>query len=273
MIDAHQHIWAIGRNGCTWPTEAEEPIFRDYGLDDFEAVAAPLGVSRTVLVQSQEDARDTEWLLGIADAAPGVAAVVGWADLAEPDAPARVAVLAGRPKLRSLRPMVQDRPPDWYDDTALEPGLGALADHGLRLDALVRVPHLAALDRLAGRMPKLPIVIDHAAKPRIDAEDGFAEWHSAIAPLGARANVFCKLSGLLTECGEAPAEAVQPYIAAILELFGPERLMWGSDWPVLELASTYADWLDLARASVPEEMHAAVFSGTAARFYSLGETP
>ena len=273
MIDAHQHIWAIGQNGCVWPTRAEEPIFRDYGLDDFGAVAAPLGVTRTVLVQSQEDPRDTQWLLGLADAAAAVAAVVGWANLAAPDAPAQVAMLAARPKLRSLRPMVQDRAPDWYDDLALEPGLDAMADHGLRLDALVRVPHLAALDRLAGRMPALPIVIDHAAKPRIGAEGGLAEWHSAIAPLSARANVSCKLSGLLTECGEARAEAVQPYIAAILELFGPDRVMWGSDWPVLELASTYANWLDLAHSGVPAAVHEAVFAGTAARFYGLGEAP
>jgi L-fuconolactonase len=271
MIDAHQHIWTLGQNGCVWPTQAEEPIFRDYGLENFEAVAMPLGVTRTVLVQSQEDARDTEWLLEIADAAAAVAAVVGWTDLAAPDAAEDVAALAARPKLKGLRPMVQDRAPGWYDDPALEPGLNAMAEHGLRLDALVRVPHLAALDRLARRMPGLPIVIDHAAKPQIGAHDGFAEWQSAIAPLSERANMFCKLSGVLTECGEAPAEAVEPYLRAILDLFGAERVMWGSDWPVLELVSTYADWLDLARANVPDTAHEAVFGGTAARFYGIGD--
>ena len=271
MIDAHQHIWTLGRNGCTWPSEAEGPIFRDYGWADFEAVAAPLGVTRTVLVQSQEDARDTRWLIEIAEAAPAVAAVVGWADLAAPGAAEDVAALAARPKLNGLRPMVQDRSPDWYDDPALEPGLHAMAEHGLRLDALVRVPHLAALDRLAGRMPGLAIVIDHAAKPRIGADDGFAEWHSAIAPLSGRPNVFCKLSGLLTECGEAPAEAVEGYIRAMLDLFGAERVMWGSDWPVLELVSSYTEWLDLARACVPAAAHEAVFGGTAARFYGIGD--
>ena len=270
MIDAHQHVWTLGRNGCTWPTEAEGPIFRDYGFDDLRSEAMGRGVTRTVLVQSQENARDTEWLVDIAEADALVAAVVGWADLAAPDAADRVGALAARPKLKSLRPMVQDRASDWYDDPALEAGFAAMTKQGLRLDALVRVPHLAALDRLAQRMPDMAIVIDHAAKPRIGAVGGFEEWHAAIAPLATRPNVFCKLSGLLTECGAAPPEAVERYVGAILALFGPERTLWGSDWPVLELVSTYGDWLELARAWVPAEAHSDVFECTAARFYGIG---
>jgi L-fuconolactonase len=269
MIDAHQHVWQLGRNGCVWPTAAEEPIFRDYGLADFRAVAGPSGVARTVLVQSQEDARDTAWLLDLAEGDDAVAAVVGWADLGASDATTRIAALAARPKLKALRPMVQDKAADWYDEPALEPAFAAMMDHGLRLDALARVPHLAALDRLAARFPRLAIVIDHAAKPRIDAAEGFAEWHAAIAPLAARPNVFCKLSGLLTECGGAPAGAIEPYAYAILELFGAERTMWGSDWPVLELATGYGEWLSLAQAYVPVAAREHVFERTAARFYRL----
>jgi L-fuconolactonase len=271
MIDAHQHVWQLGRNGHAWPTEAEAPIFSDYGLADFSAVAAPCGVARTVLVQSQENAIDTDWLLDLADADDRVAGVVGWADFGAPDAPARIAALAARPKLRALRPMVQDKAADWYDDPALEPALTAMAELGLRLDALVRVPHLAALDRLAARFPQLAIVIDHAAKPRIPVQDGFAEWHAAIAPLAARPNVFCKLSGLLTECGNAPPGAIEPYAFAILELFGPERTMWGSDWPVLELAASYGEWLEIAQHCVPAADREQVFKRTAARFYGLEE--
>jgi len=273
MIDAHQHIWALGRNGCAWPTEAEGPIFRDFGLVDFQAEAAPHGVTRAVLVQSQEDPRDTEWLIEVAGDEPLVAAVVGWTDLAAPDAPEHIAALAARSKLKGLRPMVQDRAADWYDDPALEPGLRAVVEHGLRLDALVRVTHLASLDRLALRMPELPIVIDHAAKPRIGADGGFGEWHSAIAPLATRRNVFCKLSGLLTECAGAPAEAIEPYARSILHLFGPGRAMWGSDWPVLELASTYGEWLNLVRTLVPIAAQKDVFGRTAARFYGVEQAP
>jgi len=269
MIDAHQHVWQLGRNGHAWPTEADGPIYRDYDLADFRAEALPHGVTRTVLVQSQPDTRDTEWLLGLAEADKLVAGVVGWADLEAPEAPARIAALAARPKLKALRPMVQDLAADWYDDPALEPAFAAMVEHGLRLDALVRVPHLASLDRLAARFPQLAIVIDHAAKPRIDAEEGFAQWHAAIAPLAARPNVFCKLSGLLTECGRAPPEAIERYAAAILELFGPERTLWGSDWPVLELAGRYGEWLSVAQACVPATAHEEVFGRTAARFYGL----
>ena len=269
MIDAHQHIWAFGRHGCTWPTAAEEPIFRDYSLDDFRREALPHGVTATVLVQSQEDDRDTGWLLDVAAGDDTVAGVVGWADLTAPSAPQRVAELALRPKLVGLRPMVQDRASDWYDDPALQPAFRAMADNGLALDALVRVRHLPSLERLPERNPKLPIVIDHAAKPAIDRANGFAEWREAIAPLAERPKVACKLSGLLTECGTAPPQAIEPYVDAILGLFGPERVMWGSDWPVLELVSNYGDWLAMARRMVPEGAHEAVFGGTAARLYGL----
>ena len=269
MIDSHQHIWSIGRHGCAWPTAAERNIYRDYSLDDFRREALRHGVTATVLVQSQEDDQDTDWLLDIAAEDDLVAGVVGWADLSAPDAVQRIARLAARPKLVGLRPMVQHRESDWFDDRALEPSFGRIAEQGLRLDALVRLQHLAALDRLASRVPQLQIVIDHAAKPVIDSTDGFEVWRNAIAPLAERRNVSCKLSGLLTECGDAPAQAIEPYVESILDLFGPERVMWGSDWPVVEMVSTYGEWLAIARRLVPQSAWEAVFGGTAARFYGL----
>ena len=269
MIDAHQHIWKIGSNGCTWPTAAESAIHRDTSLDDFRREAVPFGITSTVLVQSQENDRDTDWLLDVAAEHELVAGVVGWADLAAPDAVQRIEELAARPKLVGLRPMVQHREADWYDHPALEPGFAAIAEHGLRLDALVRMQHLAALDRLAARFPRLQIVIDHAAKPIIDGPGGFDSWRDAIVPLAERPNVSCKLSGLLTECGSAPARAIEPYVETMLALFGPERVMWGSDWPVVELISTYGEWLAIARRLVPQPAHEAVFGGTAAHFYGL----
>lgn len=266
MIDAHQHIWQIGEHGCTWPTAAEGPIFRDYSLDDFRAAAQPHGVTATVLIQSQEDDRDTDWLLAVAKQDETIAGVLGWADLRDLE---RISALASRPKHVGLRPIVQHREADWYDRSQLEPGWRAMIEQGLRLDALVRVQHLASLDRLAARHPGLPIVIDHAAKPEIDSPEGYQRWHEAIGPLVERPNVYCKLSGLLTECGTAPAEAIEPYVGAILGLFGPDRVMWGSDWPVLELVSNYGDWFSQARRLVPEAAHEAVFGATAARFYGL----
>jgi L-fuconolactonase len=167
--------------------------------------------------------------------------------------------------------MVQDRPADWYDDPGLAPAFQGMSEHGLKLDALVRVQHLASLDRLALRWPRLAIVIDHAAKPAIEEPYGYSRWYDAIAPLAERANVSCKLSGLLTECppDRRQPEVLAPYVDALLDLFGPDRLMWGSDWPVLNLAGEFGEWLGMARMLVGEAAHRAVFEQTALRFYGL----
>lgn len=264
MIDAHFHIWSLERPECAWPTAADGVLHRDYGIEEYEAVARPLGVSGAVLVQTQESGADTEWLLDSAAHQPFVKAVVGWADIARAD----MAALAVKPKLAGLRPMVQHRAADWYDDPARAAGFAAMAEHGLSLDALVRGEHLPSLDRLAQCHSDLAIVIDHAAKP-VFAADGLEAWRTAIAPLAERPNVWCKLSGLLTELGDRPAESLQPVVETILDLFGPDRVMWGSDWPVLTAVSDYESWLGLARNLVPEAHREAVFAGNAARFYRI----
>jgi L-fuconolactonase len=272
MIDAHQHFWRIGANGCVWPTPDLAAIHRDAGPDELKAIAAPLGVDGSVLVQSQPDDRDTDWLLDLAGHEPFVLAVVGWADLEAPGAPERIRALASRPKLKGLRPMLQDLPDDWILDPALEPAIAAMLAGGLRLDALVRPRHLPGLAAFARRHPGLPIVIDHAAKPDI-AAGGLDPWREAIAALAAAPQVCCKLSGLLTEAGEqAGTGAIEPYVAHLLAAFGHERLMWGSDWPVLELAGRYADWLGMCRelvGSCGDGAEAWVFDGAARRFYAL----
>jgi L-fuconolactonase len=267
LIDAHHHVWSLARPECRWPTAADGILHRDYPLAAFKQVANEAGIEGAVLVQSQESDADTGWLLALA-ADPIVIGVVGWADLHASAAPRRIAALARQPKLAGLRPMVQHRAADWYDDAALDPAFDTIEAAGLTLDALVRVEHLASLARLARRRPGLRIVIDHAAKPAIDQSNGFESWRQAIVPLADQPNLRCKLSGLLSEKGHAPAEAVVPYILAVLELFGADRVMWGSDWPVLEASGGYADWLALARDTVPERDHRAVFGGTAHAFYA-----
>jgi L-fuconolactonase len=262
MIDAHQHVWRIGANDCSWPTAADAPIHRDFLPEDWRALAAPLGVTGSVLVQSQESARDTEWLLELTAAHDFILGVVGWADLK-----AGTAWPVNR-WLKGLRPMVQDCAGDWLDDPALDPALQAMAEQGLVFDALIRPRHLASLERLARRHPRLQIVIDHAAKPDITG-GGLGDWRETMERLAMLPNVACKLSGLLTEAApgqEAEVAAVGEWLFA---RFGPERLIWGSDWPVLELAGSYAGWLRLARAIVPADAHDAVFGGNARRIYGL----
>ena len=271
MIDAHVHIWQLGANDCTWPTVDLAAIHRDHMLADFERVATPCGITAAILVQSQESVRDTRWLLEQAAEAPLVAGVVGWADLSAHDIAAQLAALAAIGPLVGVRPMVQDLASDWFDDPALDSGLANVAAANLTLDALIRPRHLAALDRVADRFPALRIVIDHAAKPAIgpDPFDAtFNAWHDALAPLARHPNVACKLSGLLTETapGQSP-QAMLPYIRAIIALFGGSRVIWGSDWPVLNLRGDYREWLSLAREAIPTADRDAVFGGNARHFY------
>ncbi len=274
LIDAHQHFWRVGRNGFAWPTPDLAAIHRDFGPADLAAAGAPLGLTGSVLVQSQPDDRDTDWLLDLAAAEPLVLAVVGWADLKAPDAPARIAALARHPKLRGLRPMLQNLDDDaWIASPDLNPALDAMVAHGLSLDALVLTRHLPSLLDLARRRPDLAIVIDHGAKPPIATGDGAEAWAAGINALAALPHVFCKLSGLLTEASpEQPTEALAPYVRRLVAAFGSERLMWGSDWPVLDLAGDYGGWLMLAKTlsglTDPADL-AALFGGTCRRFYRI----
>src|SRR5579875_3712778 len=198
IVDAHLHCWRLGRNGCSWPTPELTAIHRDFVIDDWWREAAPLHIGAGVLVQSQPSERDTGWLLGLARGDPRIAGVVGWVDLAARDAPARIAALTAHPKLRGIRPMLQDLPDDgWILSPALAPAIEALIAHGLCFDALVKPRHLPHLLRFAERHPDLPIVIDHAAKPDI-AQGVLDPWRSHIAALAEFPRTGCKLSGLLT---------------------------------------------------------------------------
>lgn len=268
MIDAHQHLWRIGRNDCTWPTPDLNAIHRDYGVADLETLAQPLGVTGSVLVQSQPSDRDTDWMLQVAADAPFILGVVGWVDFKAADAPARIADLARRPKLKGLRPMLQGLSDDWILDPAAEPATRAMVEHGLTFDALVFPRHLPSLAVFARRHPDLAMVIDHGAKPRI-AEGLMDPWRDDILDLAALPQVTCKVSGLLTEAGDQPASALASYVEHLLAAFGAQRLMWGSDWPVVELVESYAGWFGLARDLLGDVAADAIFGEVARRFYKL----
>lgn len=268
MIDAHVHLWRLGQNDCVWPTPDLGAIHRDHELPEILALAHGAGVECAILVQSQESERDTRWLLEVALGSSFVAGVVGWVDLAAADIGARLDALVAAGPLVGIRPMTEGCGDDWFDAPEIDAGLKALAERGLAFDALIRPRHLASLDRVAARHPRLSIMIDHGAKPSIGIDR--EAWRSALAPLAGRPNVQCKLSGLMTELApDGSADDLPPYIADLLALFGPDRLAWGSDWPVLNLRGAYADWLASALAAVPVADHPAVFGGNARRFYGL----
>ncbi len=270
VLDSHQHVWTIGGPGQSWPGPDSPRLHRDFGLADLRDAARGVDLAGTVLVQSQPDDRDTDWMLELADADPLVRAVVGWVDLASPEAPARIAALARHSKLRGLRPMLQaieDRA--WILRPELEPAIEAMIAHGLRFDALVQPRHLPVLARFAERWPDLPLVIDHGAKPRA-AKGKLDPWRDDIAALAALPHVHCKLSGLRTE--QAPgqsADALAAYVAHLVACFG-ERLMWGSDWPVLlEAGDGYAQWLAAAERLAATADPQTLFHDAARRFYGL----
>ena len=279
MIDAHFHCWKMSRGDYGWldadlnPTL--KPICRDVTVNDWLAQSTPHDIAGGVLVQAAATEAETFFLLAQADANATVLGVVGWVDLLAPDAPVRIAKLALHPKLKGLRPMLQDLPdPEWILKPALAPALQAMCDAGLVFDALVKPVHLPHILTLAGRYPDLAVVIDHAAKPNIAAGE-WQPWAAGIAQIAQNTQTMCKLSGLMTEAEPEPRPgALQPYATHVLKCFGPARLVWGSDWPVLELACSYADWWRYSQqllAGLNSEEREAVLGGNAARLYALSD--
>ena len=272
-IDAHQHFWQLARGDYDWLTADLATLYRDFLPSDLAPLLRRHGIDGTVVVQAATTAAETDFLLALAAREPWILGVVGWVDLLAADAPAQLAVRAQDPWFKGVRPMLQDIPDvDWMLQPALAPALRALVDHDLAFDALVRPAHLPNLRTLLQRHPDLRVVIDHGAKPDIAGSD-LARWREDIACIARETRASCKLSGLVTEAAPGwQAEDIAPVVAHLLEVFGPERLLWGSDWPVLLLAGDHERWCVLtdrllAGCSVAER--AAIMGGNAMRFYRL----
>jgi L-fuconolactonase len=271
MIDAHQHFWTLERGDYGWLTPALGAIYRDFGPEDLRPLLDRHGIERTILVQAAPTETETRFLLDLAARTPFVAGVVGWADFDAPDAPRRIAALAADPLLVGLRPMVQDiADDDWLLRASLAPSVRALIEHGLVLDALVLPRHLSRLAVMIDRHPGLGVIVDHAAKPHI-RERRLDPWRADLVAVAARPNVTCKLSGLATEAAvDWTVEDLRPVVEHLLAAFGPQRLLWGSDWPVVNLAGGYARWREAALgmlAGLPESERAAILGLNAARVY------
>ena len=276
-IDAHFHSWQLARGDYGWLTPALSPIYRDVNVSDWQAQAQACGVTGGLLVQAAPTEAETWHLLALAERHPSVLGVVGWVDWLAPDAAQRIQALARHPKLKGLRPMLQDIPdPDWILQPVLQPLLALMAELGLVFDALVKPVHLPRLLKLAERHPSLSIVIDHSAKPDM-AAGTWQPWADGMQRLAEQTDAVCKLSGMLTEAGANPAPQVcRPWADHVLACFGPDRVLWGSDWPVLELAGSYAGWWQACQqftAHLTEAERAAVFGGNALRVYRLGVFP
>lgn len=265
IVDAHQHFWDPARGDYRWLTP-DLPIHRIYGADDLRPLLQAAGVNATILVQAAPSTAETDYMLSIARRTPWVLGVVGWIDLAAAEAADQVRARAQDPLVLGLRPMLQDiARQDWILAPGLEPALRAVAAEGLVFDALIKSHQIGVIEELAGRHPQLSIVLDHGAKPRLGDADAIAGWRADMAKLAAHPNVVCKLSGLLTELQPgAGLRELKDAAGMLFDLFGADRLIWGSDWPVLTLsplkfvAGDYQGWLELAREAVAARQSGAV---------------
>lgn len=267
-IDAHMHWWTTRRSDYGWLTPDLQELYHDFGPAEAGPLMAAASIDGVILVQAAPTLAETHYLLELARPREYVRGVVGWADLADAR---EVESLLQSDLIVGVRPMLQD-----IDDTGwilrpdLAEGLQLLAARGVAFEALITPRHLAVMDTLLDRHPALRVMVDHAAKPHITT--GVLEpWKSELAVLAAEPRVFCKLSGLATEgpAGMAPY-ACAPYVDAVFELFGSERVVWGSDWPVLTQRLDYASWVRWAEqltAHLAPETRAGVFGGNALRFY------
>ncbi|GLQ98910.1 amidohydrolase family protein [Dyella mobilis] len=275
IIDAHQHYWQPARGDYGWLAQAPESLRRAFLPTDLGAERKAAGVDFSVLVQAAPSEAETHYLFELARQDDTAVGVVGWVDMEADDVGQRIDALIrdGGGLLRGLRPMVQDlADPDWLSRTSLDRAFDHIQDRGLSFDALVGMAHRSALERRLQRHPHLRVVLDHAGKPAI-ASKGFAPWAAWIDELSQHPVLHCKLSGLLTLL-ERPLDenAIEPYVAHLFARFGAERLMWGSDWPVLTTHASFAQWLALALKLTDRYApgsRAQVFAGNAARFYAL----
>ncbi|MDF3144570.1 MULTISPECIES: amidohydrolase family protein [unclassified Streptomyces] len=281
IVDAHHHVWDLSVRDQDWISGDElAPLQSDFTIADLAPEARAAGVTATVLVQTITVPEETPEFLALAADSDLVAGVVGWTDLTAPDVAETLAELRAGPggeHLVGIRHQVQGEPdPRWLVRPEVLRGLAAVAEAGLVYDLVVKPHQLAAAVEAAQRLPGLTFVLDHIGKPHI-ASGELAPWAQQIRSLAALPNTVCKLSGMVTEADwdSWTVAALTPYADTVLDAFGPERLMFGSDWPVCRLAATYTEVIALAReltAGLGSAERHDVFAGTAVRTYDLPVT-
>ncbi len=276
-IDAHQHFWSPARGDYGWMEASDDlaPLRRDYLPHHLEPLLRRLHIDRTVLVQAAPTIAETAFLLDLAADHALIAAVVGWIDFEDRSHIRHLERFRRHPQFVGVRPMIQDIPDvDWMLSPALDWAFQAIIALDLTFDALGFPAHMENFCRLFNRHPAMRVVIDHGLKPAIRRPETAPAWRAGIVRLASETTACCKLSGLLTEAGPGwTLDAVRPYVEHLIACFGPQRLMWGSDWPVVGLVTSYEQWHATALALV-EGTDAAdrIFGGTARDFYRCGAT-
>jgi L-fuconolactonase len=273
-IDAHQHFWKYSPAEYGWMGDNMAVLKRDHLPDELEKLASKVGLGGSVAVQARQSVAETEFLLALAEKHSFIKGVVGWVDLRSDKVDEQLAQYSQDKKLKAVRHVVQDEPDDdFMMRDAFVRGIAKLTKYGLRYDILIYPKQLKCATRLVQKFPNQPFVLDHIAKPFI--KKGLIEpWKKEMQELAQHENVWCKVSGMVTEAdwkGWKPADFV-PYMDAVLEMYGPKRLMFGSDWPVCTVAAKYGqvagivqDWAGKLSKSEQEWL----FGGTVSEFYNL----
>jgi len=272
-IDAHHHLWRYNSSEYDWLEGDFEMLRRDFVPENLTHATQEAGVSGTVAVQARQSVQETAWLLQLAESTPLILGVVGWLPLCAPDFPSLLGDYCAERLLKGLRHVVQTEAPGFLDDVAFNNGIRTLQGTGLAYDLLIFEHQLQEATRFVDRHPKQVFVLDHIAKPRIAAGE-LQPWAEGIRELAERENIFCKISGMVTEADPkqwSPAQ-LEPYFDTVLEAFTPARLMAGSDWPVLCAGCTYQRWWAILAqwvAPLAQDEQADILGCTAIRAYRL----
>jgi L-fuconolactonase len=274
IVDSHQHFWQVGKFDYPWMSSDVEILYRDYLPATLKPIIAQNRVSKTVLVQASNSLAESHWLLNLAGRNQFIAGVVGWVDLMDPQLESTLAQLTSNHKFKGVRHLVESESnDDWLVQAAVLKGLQTLASHGVPYDLLVHTRHLRRVRTVAERCPGLSLVIDHMAKPPIES-GAISEWTRELKAVAAFPNVYCKLSGLVTEANHSAWKVsdLRPFVDCALELFGTNRLLFGSDYPVCLLASSYervlGSFLELTK-DLNDEQRGRIFCDNATEFYRL----
>jgi L-fuconolactonase len=276
-IDAHHHLWRYRRDDYPWIRDDMKTLARDFLVADLDEEASGCKIDGTVAVQARHSVDETLWLLQTAETSRLIRGVVGWAPIASPEFPKLLSHLQMNPKLKGLRHIIQDEPDDEFILRAdFNRGIAELQRSGLVYDILIFERHLPAAIVFVDRHPNQVFVLDHIGKPRI-AQHQLEPWRANIRELARRQNVYCKLSGLVTEADWIkwqPAD-LRPYVQVVLDAFGPGRILAGSDWPVCLLAAGYDRWfftLGQFLASLSATEQGLIYGEVAASVYHLAVT-
>lgn len=277
IIDAHQHFWKIDRADYSWLSKDMGVLYQDYLPEDLNPLLEKHGIAGTVLIQAAPTYEETLFLLSLYERYDWIYGVVGWIDLSSPAFPKQLDSLMKRPGIVGLRPMLQDlENSDWILQEQVIENLKWLIRYNLPLDLLINNKHISSILTLLKTLPNLMTVIDHMAKPNITKGD-LSEWKEDMYALSQFPNVWCKMSGLMTQANPAmwKTEDFEPYIHHIVQTFGPSRLLFGSDWPVCLSAGSYDDALQIIKRNVPENLTNKemdkIFFNNAKAFYKLKE--